>query len=46
MALRGNVWVIGARYAHLAADHLRGAATRIDGTFSTPIQKPQLVRLS
>jgi len=34
------------RYAHLAADHLRGAATRIDGTFSTPKQKPQLVRLS
>lgn len=34
------------RYAHLAADHLRGAATRIDGTFSTHKQKPQLVRLS
>ncbi len=34
------------RYAHLAADHLRGAASRIDGTFLTHIQKPQLVRLS
>lgn len=34
------------RYAHLAADHLRGAASRIDGTFLTHKQKPQLVRLS
>lgn len=34
------------RYAHLAADHLRGAAGRIDGTFLTHKQKPQLVRLS
>jgi integrase len=34
------------RYAHLAADHLRGAASRIEGTFLTHKQKPQLVRLS
>lgn len=34
------------RYAHLAADHLRGAAGRIEGTFLTHKQKPQLVRLS
>lgn len=34
------------RYAHLAADHLRGAANRIDGTFLAHQQKPQLVRLS
>lgn len=34
------------RYAHLAADHLRGAANRIDGTFLTHREKPQLVRLS
>jgi integrase len=34
------------RYAHLAADHLRGAASRIDDTFLTHKQKPQLVRLS
>ena len=33
------------RYAHLAADHLRGAASRIDGTFLTQRAKPQLVRL-
>ena len=32
------------RYAHLAADHLRTAAGRIDDTFSTHGQKPQLVR--
>ena len=34
------------RYAHLASDHLREAASRIDGTFLTHKQKPQLVRLS
>ncbi|TAL86722.1 MAG: hypothetical protein EPN74_03495 [Rhodanobacter sp.] len=34
------------RHAHLVADHLRSGATRIDGTFSTHKQKPQLVRLS
>jgi hypothetical protein len=34
------------RCAHLTADHLRGAANRIDGTFLTRKQKPQLVRLS
>jgi hypothetical protein len=34
------------RYAHLAADHLRGAASRIDDTLSTHNQKPQLVRLA
>lgn len=33
------------RYAHLAADHLRGAAGRIDGTFAAQRAKPQLVRL-
>jgi integrase len=33
------------RYAHLAADHLQGAANRIDDTFLTHKQKPQLVRL-
>jgi hypothetical protein len=34
------------RYAHLAADHLRSAAGRIDDTFSTHGQKPQWVRLT
>jgi integrase len=34
------------RYAHLAADHLRAAANRINDTFLTHKQKPQLVRLS
>ena len=34
------------RYAHLAVDHLRGAASQIDDTFLTHKQKPQLVRLS
>ena len=34
------------RYAHLATEHLLGAASRIDGTFLTHKQKPQLVRLS
>ncbi|WP_324318765.1 hypothetical protein [Arenimonas sp.] len=33
------------RYAHLAADHLRWAANRINDTFSAHKQKPQLVRL-
>lgn len=28
------------RYAHLAADHLRGAACRIDGTFTSHTKKP------
>jgi len=28
------------RYAHLAADHLRGAACRIDGTFLSQTKKP------
>lgn len=32
------------RYAHLAADHLRGAACRIDDTFLSHTQNPQLVR--
>lgn len=35
-----------SRHAHLAADHLVGAASRIDDTFLTQKQKPQLVRLS
>jgi len=34
------------RYAHLAADHLRVAAGRINDTFLTHKQKPQRVRLS
>lgn len=34
------------RYAHLAADHLRGAACRIDGTFASHTKNPQLVRAS
>ncbi len=34
------------RYAHLAADHLRGAASRIEGTIQSHIKKPQLVRFS
>lgn len=34
------------RYAHLAADHLRGAACRIDDTFLTHTKNPQLVRAS
>jgi len=33
------------RYAHLAADHLRDAAGRIDGTFATQGRKPQLARV-
>ncbi len=32
------------RYAHLAADHLRGAACRIDGTFTAQAPKFQLVK--
>jgi hypothetical protein len=32
------------RYAHLAADHLRGAACRIDGTFATHKPTLQLVK--
>lgn len=32
------------RYAHLAADHLRGAACRIDGTFTAQALKLQLVK--
>ena len=32
------------RYAHLAADHLRGAACRIDGTLAPQAKSPQLVR--
>ena len=32
------------RYAHLAADHLRTAAGRIDDTFSTHEAKLQLVK--
>jgi integrase len=34
------------RYAHLAADHLQGAAGRISGTFLAHNKKPQLVRLA
>jgi integrase len=34
------------RYAHLATDHLRGAASRIDGTFLTHKPPLQLVRMS
>lgn len=34
------------RYAHLAADHLRGAACRIDGTLASHSKNPQLVRVS
>jgi hypothetical protein len=33
------------RYAHLAADHLRDAAGRIDGTFSSHARQPQTLRL-
>ena len=33
------------RYAHLAADHLQGAAGPISGTFLAQNKKPQLVRL-
>ena len=32
------------RYAHLAADHLRGAACRIDDTFLAQTKSPQRVR--
>jgi integrase len=32
------------RYAHLAADHLRGAACRIDGTFTAHKPMLQLVK--
>jgi integrase len=32
------------RYAHLAADHLRGAACRIDGTLASQTENPQRVR--
>lgn len=32
------------RYAHLAADHLRGAACRIDGTLASHTENPQRVR--
>ena len=32
------------RYAHLAADHLRGAACRIDDTFLAQTKNPQRVR--
>jgi integrase len=32
------------RYAHLAADHLRGAACRIDDTFLSQTKNPQQVR--
>ena len=34
------------RYAHLAADHLRGAACRIGVTFAPQTKNPQLVRVS
>jgi integrase len=34
------------RYAHLAADNLRGAACRIDGTLAPHTKNPQLVRVS
>lgn len=34
------------RYAHLATDHLRESACRIDGTFTAQRQKPHVVRLS
>ena len=33
------------RYAHLAADHLRGAACRIDDTFLSHTKNPQQVRV-
>ena len=33
------------RYAHLATDHLRDAAGRIDGTFSSHVRQPQTLRL-
>jgi integrase len=32
------------RYAHLAADHLQGAACRIDATFLLHTKSPQQVR--
>lgn len=32
------------RYDHLAADHLQGAACRIDATFSLQTKNPQQVR--
>ena len=32
------------RYAHLAADHLQGAACRIDATFTLQTKNPHLVR--
>ena len=34
------------RYAHLAADHLQGAACRIDATFLPQTKNPQLARVS
>jgi hypothetical protein len=34
------------RYAHLAADHLQGAACRIDATFLPQTKNPQLVRVA
>ena len=34
------------RYAHLAADHLQGAACRIDATFLTHTKNPRLARAS
>ena len=33
------------RYAHLATDHLRDAAGRIDGTFSSHVNQPATLRL-
>ena len=32
------------RYAHLAADHLRTAACRLDGTFTSQSAKVHLLR--
>ncbi len=34
------------RYAHLAADHLRDAAGRIDGTFAPHGFKPRLAQVA
>ena len=33
------------RYAHLATDHLRDAAGRIDGTFTSHARQPRTLRL-